>query len=505
MNKIKRIWILGLLLIGASCNSWLDIAPEDQMMEKDLFEEREGFLMALNGVYLKMNSSDLYGGNLSVGIVDVMAQYYDCNSTEHSWGAYQMYNYTGTSVLKRFDDLWKGTYAQISNLNAILEHCGDGNPVLPDLYYKLIKGECLGLRAMFHFDMLRLFGPLWTDKEKVSIPYQTSSERLVEPLLSADSVVKRVLVDLNEAARFLQDVDPVISEGAKNESGGENGNDLFYRQYRMNYYAVKALMARVYLWAEDYANAKKCALEVIETVSKDENSFFPLCTAAYADEFSMDNMFETEVLFSLYNNLRKDNVYKAYFTSDLSTTSILTLAGGYQVGRLRTIFDSPDDPRFKMWESVTKEGKEFCCFKKYDEVQATTDEMVKKVAPFAYMVPLIRVSELFLIAAECEGVHEQQVSVALEKYLNPLRKARKCINLNVTSPADLNTAIRNEYIREFIGEGQTFFYFKRNKLENVPNGSHNTEMMTMLLKNYVVPLPESEVSQRETQNGSTEE
>ena len=41
MNRIKRIWILGLLLIGASCNSWVDVAPEDQIMEKDLFEERE--------------------------------------------------------------------------------------------------------------------------------------------------------------------------------------------------------------------------------------------------------------------------------------------------------------------------------------------------------------------------------------------------------------------------------------------------------------------------------
>ena len=41
MNRIKRIWILGLLLISASCNSWLDVAPEDQIMEKDLFEERD--------------------------------------------------------------------------------------------------------------------------------------------------------------------------------------------------------------------------------------------------------------------------------------------------------------------------------------------------------------------------------------------------------------------------------------------------------------------------------
>ena len=123
--------------------------------------------------------------------------------------------------------------------------------MLPELYYKLIKGEALGLRAMLHFDMLRLFGPLWTEKEQASIPYQTSSERIVEPLLSADSVLNCVLTDLTRAADLLKDVDPVITDGARNYSGGENGNDLFYRQYRMNYYAVKALMARAYMWKED--------------------------------------------------------------------------------------------------------------------------------------------------------------------------------------------------------------------------------------------------------------
>ena len=240
MNRIKRIWILGLLLIGASCNSWLDVAPEDQIMEKDLFEEREGFLMALNGVYLNMNSSSNYGGNLSAGIIDVMAQYYNCTTSEHNYSGYQSYAYDSKTSKDRFETVWKTTYSQISNLNAILEHCGDGNPVLPELYYKLIKGEALGLRAMLHFDMLRLFGPLWTEKEQASIPYQTSSERIVEPLLSADSVLNCVLTDLTRAADLLKDVDPVITDGARNYSGGENGNDLFYRQYRMNYYAVKA-------------------------------------------------------------------------------------------------------------------------------------------------------------------------------------------------------------------------------------------------------------------------
>ena len=71
-------------------------------MEKDLFEEREGFLMALNGVYLNMNSSSNYGGNLSAGIIDVMAQYYNCTTSEHNYSGYQLVPdfefecYTGT-------------------------------------------------------------------------------------------------------------------------------------------------------------------------------------------------------------------------------------------------------------------------------------------------------------------------------------------------------------------------------------------------------------------------
>lgn len=43
MNRIKRIWILGLLLIGASCNSWLDVAPEDRLWKKTCLKKERGF------------------------------------------------------------------------------------------------------------------------------------------------------------------------------------------------------------------------------------------------------------------------------------------------------------------------------------------------------------------------------------------------------------------------------------------------------------------------------
>lgn len=497
MKIINKIWILGLLVICASCNAWLDVAPEDRVMEKDLFKDREGFLTALNGVYIEMNSGSSYGGALSASVVDVMGQYYN-SSGEHGYAGYAGYAYDLSGTKSSFDAIWQKTYTQIANLNAILEHCEEDREVLPDLYYNLIKGEALGLRAMFHFDMLRLFGPLWTDKTKESIPYMKSSDRSVQPLLPADSVMNCVMADFKEARNLLKDVDPVITEGARNYSGGENGNDLFYRQYRLNYFAIGALMARASLWQEDYANAKNYAVEVLEAVSGgDGEPLFNLWNKAYADIYPKDNIFYTEVLFALYNSNRSDNVYKTLFASDVNSGYILTLAGDYQSGRVQNMYDDHNDLRFKMWESVTKNNEEICYFTKYENPTSANATETAQNALHDKMIPLVRISELYLILAECVGCIDNQVDVALTDYLNPLRLARGCINVEANSISVLKQAITDEYIRDFIGEGQTFFYFKRNRMENIPDGTLVNGKMNMQMANYVVPLPDSEISQRD--------
>ena len=76
----------------------------------------------------------------------------------------------------------------------------------------------------------------------------TKADRSVQPLLPADSVMYYVIKDLEMASSLLSTVDPVITEGARNYDSKQGANDLYYRQYRMNYFAVNALMARAYLW-----------------------------------------------------------------------------------------------------------------------------------------------------------------------------------------------------------------------------------------------------------------
>ena len=51
VRNIKSGLIVGVMLLLVSCNSWLEVDPDDRIMDNSLFKDREGFLAALNGVY----------------------------------------------------------------------------------------------------------------------------------------------------------------------------------------------------------------------------------------------------------------------------------------------------------------------------------------------------------------------------------------------------------------------------------------------------------------------
>ncbi|MEG2556778.1 MAG: hypothetical protein RSA53_11915, partial [Odoribacter sp.] len=79
----------------------------------------------------------------------------------------------------------------------------------------------------------------------------------VRPLLPANEVYEKIKADLKAAESYLQKSDPIITEGALFSIGGYDGNDMRYRNLRMNYFAVQALLARVAL----YCDEKPLALE----------------------------------------------------------------------------------------------------------------------------------------------------------------------------------------------------------------------------------------------------
>ncbi|MDE7373889.1 MAG: RagB/SusD family nutrient uptake outer membrane protein [Odoribacter sp.] len=484
MKKLIHILNGGLVIMLmslCSCEPWINVTPTDRLSEEMLFKDREGFVKALNGVYIELNTNELYGLNLTAGALDAMGQYYtNFSSSTHAYYQYIKLIFTEANEKALFDNVWKKCYLVIANCNTIIEKCGEGNANLPEPYFSMIKGEALALRAMLHFDMLRLFGPIPSELSKESIPYQTTSKQQVSSLLPGTEVLGLVIKDLKEALDLLKVSDPYLAE---NQSVYDE-TDVKLRQFRMNYCATAALLARVYLWGGDRTSAYAVAKEILQAVRGDATLFPFVTNAAATNTSTPDRVFSTEVLFGCYNSSR-NTIQETLFAPTLETARLLTFAGTLNSGRVDELYDDKNDYRYRIWATYNNNGTSILYHRKYEDFEDNSG-----MRTYRYIVPLIRLSEVYLIAAECCDDLEEAVG-----YLNTLRNARNCFSVNPTVDG-LNNYIASEYRKEMLGEGQMFFFYKRKEMVNIPDGTLATGTMNVELNQYVVPLPDSETSQR---------
>ena len=296
--------ILACSTMMVSCDSWLEVKPYDKISEGELQKSEEGYQKMLNGIYIDLNSDALYGQSLSVEMIEVMGGAYAIGTDNSVWGNYKdLSNYQyGTEYWRnRLDQTWNKAYALILNCNKILENIDQNQGLFTGGNYYAVKGEALALRAMLHFDMLRLFGPVYAkDSDKKAIPYYNKQTNSPEPILTAKEVAEKVVADLEEA-RILLANDPVKTEGTL-MSGSQDGTSNFmrYRALRLNYYAVEALLARVNLYMGNKTEAFKYATDVIKTA---DQGIFPFVdkSLVIGSPADPDRIFSSEVLFALTN------------------------------------------------------------------------------------------------------------------------------------------------------------------------------------------------------------
>lgn len=481
---LKHIIGISACILMISCNDYLDVQPDDKYLEENVFTSENGIQTALNGIYSNMTSSSTYGSNLTLSTVDLLAQRYNVNSVSHRYHYYGNYSYENTGVKNTFDNIWTNLYSNIININNFIGSLETYDPIISQEKENILKGEALGLRAMHHFDLLRLYGPVYTvNPDAEAIPYNTEAEANLNPLLPATEVIAKILTDLNMAEQLLEN-DPVRSYGKvdvyqeEDDITGYNGEDFYrFRNLRLNYYAIKALQARVNL----YAGNKEAALAASISVINEASTWFEWTSPSEvisAGE-NPDRTFSSEVLFAIQNN----NLYNqqaSLFDSYLNGYSILAP----EASRLNTVFEgNQNDYRYiYTWMIPAVGDHTFRTFFKYADVESNSKT-------FRYRQPLIRISEMYYIAAETET----DPTIAVD-YLNTVRYNRGLVNLPVT--VNIEDEILKEYQKEFYGEGQLFFYYKRNNVLSIPDGSSATGNITMDINKYVVPLPESETDYR---------
>lgn len=100
---------------------------------------------------------------------------------------------------------------------------------------------------------------------------------------------------------------------------------------------------------------------------------------------------------------------------------------------------------------------------------------------------MIRLSEVYYIAAECAEEPETRFG-----YLNEVRRHRFIPILDSRDPQiDLENEIYKEYAKDFLGEGQLFFYMKRKGMTSF-TGVNGVEIRETGDPVYQVPVPDME-------------
>lgn len=475
MKQLSYIIIISLFAGLSSCKKFLDVKPEDNVQGDNLFSTEAGFQTNLNGAYLALTNTTMYGGQLTMEMLEVLAQRYNCLGSNPTSSYYELasYDYTSTKVTSKLTYAWYHLYQSIANINTMLEKADEHRDVFNANNYELVRGEGLGLRAFLHFDLLRMFGSVYKNDSTFSkrIPYYTRKTTVPGELLTGKEVVEKVLADLKEAEELLK-VDPIITSG-KGGSGPTSFTTA--RHLRFNYYAVKLLQARVYL----YANRKEEALAAAKAVIEKQAAWFPFVTAGEVNKSSNpDRIFSNELVFAL-QDINVTTKFNTYFNSNQLDTLILAPVQT----KLDKVYEaSTVDYRYLSytWAIPSDGTKSFKCFFKY---APSGDTAVRK-----YSIPMLRVTEAYLIAAEASTLTTDKF-----QYLNTVRQARNLLPLATT--VNFTTELTKEYQKEFFGEGQLFFYYKRNYTTSVENGTA-TGNITMNNDKYVLPLPDAETSSR---------
>ena len=477
---MKKIYLIIILAVACvSCSKWLDVKPYDKISNDELFSTESGFVKHLNGIYIELNSDMLYGAALSVEMVEIMGGAYKIGTDKSVWGNYQNLEDCeyGTQYWRaRLNETWNKAYSLILNCNLLLESLENTGVAFTGDNYKIIKGEALALRAMLHFDMLRLFGPVYSRyPEASSIPYYKKYTVRPNSPLPASEIASLVTDDLLEA-RILLANDPVRTSGTGME-GPQAGGDTFmyYRNLRLNYYAVAALLARTSLYFGDRESAYYYASEVIKASDK----VFPfvdksLVTGSPDDP---DRIFSSEIIFALSHSQR-NKLFKNYYDPSRIPNCVFRmdndLMSNYIYGGGAATGGNQDDYRYRVNWMATGANRYFY---KYSDMKETGD--IRNT-----MIPMIRMGEMYLIAAESYSSDLSQ-GLAL---VNRLRAARG------VSPLPSLTAenLQYEYIRELYGEGQIFYMYKRmySRILSSVVESENTQPSD---KVFVLPLPDSEI------------
>ena len=463
------IYLLSVLLLSSCSDDFITTDPTAALPTETAISSVSDAKYAVNGVYNLMQSSSYCGAAIQY-YGDVKGDDMQCWISS-SRDNYKCYMFEHLSNGLGAGGLWGRPLYVIRQACHVIEAIDNGR-VQDGTEEEVndLKGQAIAVRAMAHFDMLRCFGYPYDKDNGASwgVP-------LIDHALTMDEhpIRSTVAESYDFIIKQLNIAIPLLSEEKNNG--------------KMNAYAARALLSRVYLYACQDKNAYETASQLIEDL-KANNKYSLYTNAEYVKAWNLDGKFGKESLFEMAytatdNNGRDGLCYLLHWWGYADMVATRTFRN-----LIRT--DANDIRNKLIIERYHSSRKTYVyTVVKYPGTADNTPSYFNNY-------PLIRLSEIYLIAAEAGVKLGGSYLTPARTYLNAIVSRANSTKSVSATEFTLNRVLE-ERRKELIGEGHRYFDILRNGLKvdrqlDLQYGYHLPNAPTDIDWNFeksILPIP----------------
>lgn len=470
-NIIKSSFAALLMLASIGCEKAIDKNPTHSATLENAFKSLNDFETSLSAAYSSMRVVGYYGRNQSV-IGDMMTDNL-VQTPESLVNFIEITDWAYTPQNGTIAETWIAGWSVINNANIIINNIDKFNSAQNQTRINRIKGQAIAIRALAHFDLLKLFADnLDRNSTSPAIPYVTQSVIESSPASSRPSrltvkeVYDAIYTDIASVRTLFASIDKPINPPSS--------------RYYIDLTGLNAIQARVALYAKDWATAITASTAVINVLPLANRTTFPsIWKDQSISEVAFASLFNTgEFLSRLAGDVFGPNINRSQFEGNNS---------------LFATMDEINDVRFGAY---VRRGYSTLATPVRTASRLVVVKHLGKGAALDGVVDwkAFRTGEMYLIRAEARANSAQPIT-ALED-LNTLRAARINGFVNGTETgAALTSAIELERRKELFMEGHRWLDLKRTS-RSINRGSIVAPTTQSVLapnnRSWVWPIPQGE-------------
>jgi len=475
---------LAAVLSFSSCKDFLVKDPIMTQSTELTLSDFNGLNKSVAGAYAPLVDGSWYGAflvlNSEMRVGNAMIPTNSAFTSGRMTTPYKM-TYEPSST----ESLWSTAYYVISAVNNVISKIdADFSSLVSarstEADLNNLKAEALALRALAHFDLLRLYGYTNhnSDKEAYGVPVitvpQLPSDMPARATVS--DTFKQIIADLTEAEKLMED--------SYERSGVSDSKAVVTKP------VIQALLSRVYLYNKDYQKAADYATLVINSGN------YKLWTAAeytsvWGKEAAADG---GEVIFEVYG--KQANDYDEYWEGPSHMTNPNGYADCAASNELVALFEE-GDVRGSKGVRGTDDGKVMFCTDK-DQASGNQFWTMKYYGkgdgnvtstPDVNNTIVIRLSEMYLNRAEAIANGASVSGVTAKDDVNKIRSNRGASDLGavgvdlILKERRLELNFEGHYWFDLARTGKGFVYEDSVVKKDVPSDS----------KYWAMPIPKSQI------------